>query len=44
MVRSPDRGYFLEPNKSILVVSYSNFQRAHSFIKVIGLQVVMVSH
>ena len=40
MVRGPPQGLFLEPTKSILVVSSWNFPRAEAFFRSYGLQIV----
>ena len=43
IVRGPPRRYFLEPTKSILVLSPRNVPRAESFFPGYGLQVVKAS-
>ena len=40
LVRGPPRGYFLDPTKSILVVSPRNVQRAEDHFRGMGVQVV----
>ena len=40
MVRGPPRGYFTEPNKSILVMSPWNSPRSESFFQGYGLQIM----
>ena len=40
MVRGPLRGYFLDPTKSILVVSLRNTQRAEEYFRGMGVRMV----
>ena len=43
MVQGPPRGYFLEPNKNILVMSPRNIPRAEDLFRGYGIQIVMGS-
>ena len=42
-LKGPARGYFIEPTKSILVVSEQNLPRATEYFRGMGMQIVMGS-